>query len=158
AELLIRKDAKTLAKVADKLDAREKELTEQLDALQRKNAFPAGECWGEAMSLIDAIDAAPDPKEARIKLQGLLRQLVESIWILVVPKSATRRVAAVQVFFASGAVRHYLIFCQGAGRGREGYWTCPPSPYDEAHDPTQLDLRRREDAAALEAELLEMDL
>jgi hypothetical protein len=156
AELLTRKDAKTLAKVADRLDAKEKELTEKLDELRRKAGHSDGESWGEAMSLIDALDAAPDPKDARLKLRMLLRQLVKDIWILVVPLTPTRRVAAVQVWFESGIHRDYLIHCQGAGFGRKGGWWA--RSLATVADPQDLDLRRREDAEALAEVLAEMDL
>jgi DNA invertase Pin-like site-specific DNA recombinase len=155
AELLIQKDIKALVKAAAALDAKEKELTEKLDEAKREAAHPAGECWGEAMSLIDALDAAPDPKDARLKLRMLLRQLVKEVWILVVPLTPTRRVAAAQVFFESGATRHYLIFCQGAGRGRKGGWWC--RSLADVADPAELDLRRRGDAEALEEVLAEVD-
>jgi DNA invertase Pin-like site-specific DNA recombinase len=152
-ELLLRKDAKTLAKVLDRLDAQEKELQEQLDLLRQKAAHPAGEQWGEAMSLIDALDLAPDKKEARLKLRGLLRQLVASIWILVVPLSPSRRVAAVQVFFESGARRDYLIHCQAAGHCRKGGWSVRSLADVVKLGP--LDLRRREDASRLAAAFAE---
>jgi DNA invertase Pin-like site-specific DNA recombinase len=151
---LLKGDSKTLAKAARALDAREKELIEQLDEARRQASHPAGECWGEAMTLIDAMDAAPDPKEARLKLRGLFRQLVESLWILVVPLTATRRVAAVQVFFESGARRDYLIFCQGAGRGRAGGWWAR-SLADVADGG---DLRDRKQAKELEKILTATDL
>jgi hypothetical protein len=147
-ELLTRKDARTLAKVADRLDAKEKELTEQLDLLRRKAGHSDGESWGEAMSLIDALDAAPDPKDARLKLRMLLRELVAEVWILVVPLTPTRRVAAVQVLFGSGARRDYLIYCQGAGRGRQGGWWA--RSLAETVKQGDLDLRKRDDAKKLE--------
>jgi hypothetical protein len=108
------------------------------------------------MALVDAVQPAHEPgkKEARLKLRQLLRQLVNDIWILVAPLSKTRRVAAVQVFFESGARRDYLIFTQDAGNGRQaGAWVDSVDP-EEAAD---LDLRQREDAAAYEKRLGEWD-
>jgi DNA invertase Pin-like site-specific DNA recombinase len=121
-KLALDPESRTLNKAAALQDAREKELTEQLDALRDKLAHPAGEAWGEAMSLAAALDAAPDPKEARLKLRGLLRQLVKEIWVLVVPLSRTRRIAYVDVVFESGPRRQYWIFTQDAGHCREGFW------------------------------------
>jgi DNA invertase Pin-like site-specific DNA recombinase len=148
AELMVQGNVKALAKAGAGLDAKEKVLTEQLDALRQQAAHPAGECWGEAMSLIDVLDQAPNPKEARIKLRLLLRQLVKEIWILVVSKSPTRRLAAVQVFFESGARRDYLIHCQAAGHCRKGDWSV--RSLASVADPADLDLRRRDHAARLE--------
>jgi hypothetical protein len=48
-----------------------------------------------------------------------LRQIVEDIYILVVPRK-THRLAAVQIFFAGGVRRDYLIDYWGAGHGRKG--------------------------------------
>jgi DNA invertase Pin-like site-specific DNA recombinase len=148
--------SKALSKASRALDEREKELREQLAAAEAEAGNPAGECWGEAMSLIDALDTDPEPPARRVKLRSLLRQLVEEIWILVVPLSAMRRCAAVQVFFESGVCRHYLIFCQSGGRGREAFWQAwSLADVVQAGD---LDLRKRQDAAALEKELLARDL
>jgi hypothetical protein len=150
-------ESKTLAKAAALLDTREKELTEQLDQARAKSAHPAGECWGEAMSLIDALEAAPDPREARLKLRALLRQLVNEIWILVVPVSKAKRLAAVQVFFESGARRDYLIHSQDAGYCRKGGWTARSLP-PEVTANLQLDLRRKNHAERLEKVLMKMEL
>ena len=57
----------------------------------------------------------------RLRLRGLLRQIVESIWVLVVPP-ASHRLAAVQIFFAGGTRRDYLIHYWSAGNVREGGW------------------------------------
>jgi hypothetical protein len=106
------------------------------------------------MSLIDVLDSAADPQEVRLNLRALLRQLVNEIWILVVPRTPTRRLAAVQVFFQSGARRDYLIFCQGAGNGRKSECRIESRP----NIPASLDLRKRADARKLEAYLAAEDL
>ena len=108
------------------------------------------------MSLIEALDAAADKNEARLRLRGLLRRLVSSIWILVVPLSATRRVAALQMFFESGSRRDYLVFCQSAGYCRKAHtWA---RSLTEVTDPKELDLRNQDHALALAEELAELDL
>jgi hypothetical protein len=67
-------------------------------------------------------------------------------WILV----------TVQFFFVGGATRHYLLAYQSAGHNRKGGYWC--RSLADVYDPRELDLRRREHAEALEAELLELDL
>jgi DNA invertase Pin-like site-specific DNA recombinase len=141
---MTRGDAKSLAIAARALDAEEKKLTEKLDDLKAKTTYSNGESWGEVLTLIDAVEKAPDPKDARLKLRALLRRLVKEIWILVVPLTATQRVAEVQIFFESGGTRNYLIFCKGAGKGRQGGWRANTlaSPGPAGHD-----LRRKKDVA-----------
>jgi DNA invertase Pin-like site-specific DNA recombinase len=156
AEELLKGDVKALAMAAAALDAREKELREKLDEARGKAAHPAGECWGEAMSLIDALDHAPDPKEARLKLRALLRRLVDEVWLLVVPRSETRRLCAAQVFFAGGARRDYLIVSQSAGYRRPGGWRA--LSLADAGKAGSLDLRKPDHARRLEAFLLTLDL
>jgi DNA invertase Pin-like site-specific DNA recombinase len=153
---LLKGDVAVLAKAARALDAREKELKDQLNAAQQRAAHPAGEQWGEAMSLIDVLDTAPDPQDARLKLRALLGRRVDEIWLLVVPRSETRRLCAVEVFFAGGARRDYLILQQSAGNRRPGGWWA--RALADVADPGDLDLRRRDDAAALEKVLLAEDL
>jgi hypothetical protein len=156
AELVINPTVKALVKAALALDAKEKELTEQLDELSGQAGRAGGESWGEAMSLIEALEAAPDPRDARLRLRLLLRQHVAEIWILVVPRSKTRRVAAVQVFFESGACRHYLIASQDAGYCRQGgWWACA---LDDAVKLGPRDLRQRVDAHKLETLLAGVNL
>jgi DNA invertase Pin-like site-specific DNA recombinase len=148
-EMIVNPKLKALVKAAEALDAKEKQLTEKLDDLRRQAGHSNGESWGEAMSLVDALEAAPDPKEARLKLRMLLRQHVTEIRILVVPKSPTRRLAWVQVFFASGVRRDYLIYCQAAGNHRPASVKVESKPDLTA----PLDLRRRGDALKLKARL-----
>jgi DNA invertase Pin-like site-specific DNA recombinase len=147
-----------LVKASRALDAREKELRERLAAAERQAAFPAGESWGEAMSVMDALDQAPDVGEARHKLQTLLRVLVKEIWLLVVPLSETRRVAVVQVFFQSGAVRHYLVFVQAAGYCRKGGWWSRSLAEVAGLAGEGLDLRQRDHVRQLDKALAKVDL
>jgi DNA invertase Pin-like site-specific DNA recombinase len=156
AEMMDNPSVKALVKAATALDAKEKELTEHLDELRRKAGRSDGEAWGEAMSLIDTLEAAPDPKEARLKLRFLLRETVADIWILVVPLTPTRRIAAVQVFFQTNARRDYLIFCQGAGHYRKGRSWAGSLADVAALGP--MDLRKQEHARDLEQALAALDL
>jgi DNA invertase Pin-like site-specific DNA recombinase len=97
--------------VADVLERREddlKELAEQLRQAQQAAAAPLKSAWGDCMTLLDAIQAAPDSDEARIRLRGAVRRVVEGIWCLFVSRGS-RRLAAVQVCFTGGARRDFLI-------------------------------------------------
>jgi hypothetical protein len=112
------------------------------------------------MTLIEALDQAPDPQAARLKLRAMVRRLVDEIWVLVVPMSPTRRLCAMQVFFASGARREFLIRLRSAGHRRRGGWqvrlcdTPNWAPDTEARFGVVIgDLRDRGEAA-VEAEAL----
>lgn len=157
---LLKGDVSALAKAARALDAREKELTEQLAEARRQAAYPAGEQWGECMSLADVVASATDPKEARLRLRGLLRGLVESIWVLAVGRGRDRLCAA-QVYFKGDGHRDYLILSRPPKAGRGGFrveggsWSWSLT---EADGLGPLDLRQPRYAKALEAKLLALDL
>ena len=114
---------------------------------------PAEKAWEQLPSLVDLIRARGD--EARLKIRGVLRSIIQDARLLLMKKGSWLMVA-VQFFFAGGAARHYLVAYRPACRGRAGRWYA--RSLADIADPAELDLRRREDAAALEAELLEMDL
>jgi DNA invertase Pin-like site-specific DNA recombinase len=157
---LLKGDVATLAKAARALDQRAKELTEQLSAAKQRAAHPAGEAWGEAMSLAAVIETARDPQEARLKLRSLLRRLVSEIWVLAVPRGRDR-LAAVQAFFEGDGHRDYLILSRPPKAGRcgwrvEGGWWAKSLADVAALGP--LDLRKRKDAQKLEQALAALDL
>jgi DNA invertase Pin-like site-specific DNA recombinase len=145
-----------LATIADE----KKALTEQLREARQADALPLGDAWDECQTLIGALDAAPDPEDARLRLRAALRRIVEGIWCLFVARGALR-VAAVQVWFADGAThRDYLILHRPAvngfgGRKEGGWWS---RSLASAVEPGDLDLRNREHAADLERALLSLDL
>src|SRR5205814_6387939 len=87
-------------------------LIEQLDEARQKAANPVGEAWEECKTLLEALDNAPDGDEARLKLRSVVRRVVDSIWLLVVPRG-NDRLCAVQVWFAGGErCRNYVIYHQ----------------------------------------------
>jgi DNA invertase Pin-like site-specific DNA recombinase len=159
AATLLRGDIKALAPVLEKeaavLDAQEKELREKLRAAQDRATFPAAAQWGEAMSLIDTLDAAADPEAARARLRALLAGRIESIYLLVVARSQSWRLCGVQLHFTDDGRRSYLIAAQSAGHGRRGGWAAVS--LDEVAAPGDCDLRDPAHAAALEAALLRLD-
>lgn len=98
----------SVARVLRKLEVRKDELNAQLAEARLRSASPLSESWGEARSLLDVISSAPDPTEAKVRLRGVLRRIVKSIWMLVVPRGRTR-LAIVQAFFTGGGVREWLV-------------------------------------------------
>jgi hypothetical protein len=62
--------------------------------------------------MIDTLDRAPDPQDARLRLRSTLRRIVDSIFLLVVPRGRDR-LAVAQVYFQGGQkVRAYFIIHQ----------------------------------------------
>src|SRR5262249_34901733 len=115
-KLKARLQAKYSDAVADVLEQQEAEaklLTVQIGEARQEEASPLGEAWGDCQTLLDAIDRAPEPEEARVRLRAALRRIVEEIWCLFVDRGIVR-LAAVQVWFAGGAHRDYLIMHRGS--------------------------------------------
>lgn len=149
--------------VADVLEQHEEErrsLIEQLADAQREASAPLSEAWGEARTLLDALDGAPDLEDARVRLRSVLRRIVERVWCLFVPKGRDRLAAVQVVFRDSDRRRSYLIRCRpGAGGSvpaREASWRVWSLADAVALGP--LDLTRPAHAEALAAELLEAKL
>jgi hypothetical protein len=135
-------------------------VTLRLAEARRRAASPADVAWGTFRDLAAALDAAPDPAAARLKLRSVLQGAVAGISLLVVPRGRDR-LAAVQIHFAGGKThRDYLILhrpprANAQVRTEGGTWC---ESLAELYDPADMDLRNPGDAAALEAELLERDL
>jgi DNA invertase Pin-like site-specific DNA recombinase len=143
--------SKTLAAVVREKEAEEERLAGELQDELARSAVPAEKAWREFRSLADVIKGADDPDAVRLKVRTLLRSAVESIWVLIVPKGATR-LCAVQVCFAGGARRHYLIAHRTAAYRRREEWR--PWSFGEAA-PGEWDLSDRGDAALLAKKLAE---
>jgi DNA invertase Pin-like site-specific DNA recombinase len=148
-----------LKRVRDK-DARRVELSAQLAEARQRAAHPLSETWGEAQTLLGALDAAPDPEEARLRLRAALRRMVDEIRLLVVPRGRDRLCAA-QIWFAGGERhRDYLILhrppkANAASRTEGGAWALS---LNDAVALGPLDLRQRAHAERLEAALGSLDL
>lgn len=161
AELLAGGDCVTLGKVARALEQRKREIGERLRDAQQKAASPLSGAWGECRGLLEALDAAADQRDARLRLRSALRRIINRVVLLVVPRGRVR-LAAVQLHFAGGdAVRLYVILHRPAyANGRKRVEAPPPvviSPDGPVNLPA-LDLRRPDHAASLEALLLDVDL
>jgi hypothetical protein len=139
-------------RIAD-LESRSQDLTDRLAAARQKAAHPLSETWGEAKTLLDAIESADDSRDARLRLQTALRRIVESIQVLVVPRGKDR-FAAVQIWFDGGRKhRDYLIFYQPPnGYSRkcpDGDWWVKSLAEALGDGEVGLDLRRRDHADKL---------
>jgi DNA invertase Pin-like site-specific DNA recombinase len=157
---MLRRYSSTLAEVAYQLEARERDLDAELTKARQKAATPAEEAWSEAHTLMDLIDNAPDPDDARLRLRAALRRIVDSIWLLVVPRGRDR-LASVQVWFADGERhRDYLILhrppkSNGKARQEGGWWA---RSLAGVAAPGDLDLRDRGQAGGLARDLEKIDL
>jgi DNA invertase Pin-like site-specific DNA recombinase len=143
-----------------KLTDRQAEVAALLGEARQRAAHPLSESWGEAQSLAAVLASAPDPVDARLRLRASLRRIVESVWVLVVPRGRSR-LAAVQVYFAGkGRRRDYFILHRTAQANAQarvaGGWWC--RSLATVAKPDALDLRQRKDAARLERALLAVDV
>jgi hypothetical protein len=89
-----------------------------------------------------------------LKLRAVLRRVVETMSVLIVPRGSWK-LCAVQVHFVGGAVRHYLVLHQTAANGREGGWRV--HTFAEADVGTRLNLRNPSHVHRLEKVLAELN-
>jgi hypothetical protein len=157
---LLKGEVATVAKVLRQLEGQKADLVARLATARQKAAHPLSESWGEAQSLVDALAAATDPEEARLRLRAALRRMIEGIWLLVVPRNRVR-LAAVQIWFAGGKKhRDYLIYYLPP-RGNQyshkegGSWCCSLA---EAGVSEVADLRQRSEAREVESALAGVDV
>jgi DNA invertase Pin-like site-specific DNA recombinase len=156
---LLEGDVAALARVLRQLEGQKRDLGAKLAAARQKAAHPLSEAWGEALTLAEALDTAPDPVDARLRLRSALRRIVSEIRLLVVPRGRDR-LAAVQIWFAAdsehaGRHRDYLILHQppkanGKTRTEGGTWT---RSLADTVALSPLDLRDPEHARRLAAAL-----
>ncbi|MBI1917685.1 MAG: recombinase family protein [Planctomycetes bacterium] len=145
-----------------RLRAKEEEyrdLDRRLTEAQQKAIYPLSDAWGETQSLIAALNSAPDPADARLRLRSALSRIVESIWLLVVP-CGRDRLCACQVWFQGGERQRSYVILHRSPRGnrhgrREGSWSV--RSFADVAGPDDLDLRNREHAAKLEKALAALD-
>jgi DNA invertase Pin-like site-specific DNA recombinase len=139
----------TLERAAERLEAKQAELTAKLAAARAREANPPASAFAEARTLIGA---ARD-REGRLRLRKLLRDAIESVWALVV-RCGSDKLAAVQVFFRDGGRRGCMIAYKPGRRGVQADWH-PLSFADAAPAAEDLDLSKRDDAALLAEKLAE---
>jgi DNA invertase Pin-like site-specific DNA recombinase len=109
AELDAHGESPTLYARLRKKETRQSELNKQLAEARQKAANPLSAGWAEMQSLLEVIEKATDPDDARLRFRTLLRRIVEGIWLLVVP-AGIDRLALVQIWFkGSEQFRSYII-------------------------------------------------
>ena len=148
-------DVPALVRIVTKLNSEAQDLACRLAIAKQKEAKPQSDAWADAQGLLEL---ATD-EDHRTRLRSALRRIVDSMFMLVVPRR-THRLAAVQIFFAGGARRDYLIHYWGAGNGRDSGWRA--DSFDLAAGDKRragkVDLRNPQHARAVEAALQEMEL
>jgi DNA invertase Pin-like site-specific DNA recombinase len=90
----------TIGKRISVLEQRLREVNQQLRAAEDRAAHPLAASWGEFRSLLGFLDKAPDRTDARLRLRGALRRIVDSMHLLVVAKGIIR-VCLVQAYFSA---------------------------------------------------------
>src|SRR5262249_54735086 len=109
ADLDAHGESPTLYRRLREKEAEKAALAPRLAEAKQKASHPLSASWGEAQSLLSVMDSAPDPQDSRLRLRSLLRRMIDSIWLLVVPRGHDR-LAAVQIWFAGGKrCRSYLM-------------------------------------------------
>jgi DNA invertase Pin-like site-specific DNA recombinase len=155
---LLKGEVATIAKVLRQLEGQKRDLSQKLADARQKAAHPLSEAWGQAQSLVGILN-----DDARQRLRAALRRILDSIWLLVVPRGRDR-LCAVQIWFADGKRRRdYLIFHRppkaNASARQEGTdWVSPPKDLPTIAKAGELDLRKPEDARKYERYLLTLPL
>ncbi|WP_439622475.1 recombinase family protein [Gemmata sp.] len=137
-------DSPAVLKRLREKEAAQGELARRLAAARVSEKHPRSASFAEAKTLM----AAARDEAGRLRLRQLLRNSIDRVTVLVVPRKS-RRVAVVQIDFEEGSRRSYLIHYQTAGRGREGGWEVF-AVKDAVASATGFDLRNPDDAAAME--------
>src|SRR5262249_10000640 len=88
----------TLTAAIRKKEAEQAEVQRELAAARQRAAHPLSEAWGEAKTLLRAVRGAEDRQDALLRLRAALRNVVDAVYVLVVPRGRDR-LAAVQVYF-----------------------------------------------------------
>jgi DNA invertase Pin-like site-specific DNA recombinase len=148
-----------IADVLERHEADSKALLAKLMEARLKASAPLSEAWGECRSLLELLDSAPDPEAARIRLKAAIRRIVEGIWCVFVGRDS-HRLAVVQIWFAGGSHRDYLILHRPALGGAVGsrpaqWWVRCPEHVLKTKD---FDLRCRESVESIVKILTETDI
>jgi DNA invertase Pin-like site-specific DNA recombinase len=140
--------SKALTEVLKSYETAEREAAEALQDELARAAKPLARTWGEVPTLIDVIRGADDPDLARLRLRPVIRALVSSAVVLIVPRGAWRFVA-VQLHFTGGSTRHYL-FAHRPAANRRPTRTLGATSFAGERAAGDFDLSKPEDIAALE--------
>lgn len=113
---LLEGDVAAVVKALRKLEAQKAELAGKLEAARQAAATPLSAAWTETRNLLEALQAAPDQLEAKTRLRGAMRRIIESIWMVVIPREGQHRLCYVQIFFADGKTRRSYMILHEAGK------------------------------------------
>ena len=149
-----------LAGVLRRKEEKKKTIATNLADASQRAASPLAESWGEAKSLLGLIDSTGRSEALMLRLRAVLRRLIDTIRVVIVPRGMTR-LCALQVFFTGtreDRPRGYLIANRSAWAGKSAHrrparWWAMARAFSRA-----FDLRQREDAAGLTEELKELDV
>jgi DNA invertase Pin-like site-specific DNA recombinase len=144
ADLEANGDSPALFARLRKKEAEHATLTRQFAAARLNEKHPKAAALSEAVTLI----ATAEDTAGRLRLRQLLRDVIDEVWVLIVPGDGAR-FAAVQIRFAGGRHRDYIIGYRAARRGVAGEVFVPLS-FASAGLPDEIDLRDRADAAKVE--------
>jgi DNA invertase Pin-like site-specific DNA recombinase len=127
AELLNGESA-SVAKVLRTVEARERELAEQVTQARERAATPLAETWKDTQSLLSLPGITDDP-ELRLRLRSVLRRAVEEVRVLIVARGRTR-IAAVQMWFAGGKSHRDYFVMAGTREPRSIKGDVAPGDFD----------------------------
>ncbi len=106
---LLKGDVAAIGAALRSLEARETDLAAKLNAAAEQAVRPLTDTFQEAQTLADLLDTADDPEDVRLRLRAALRRVIDSVWVLVVPRGWDR-LAEVQVWFTGQkGYRSYTI-------------------------------------------------
>jgi DNA invertase Pin-like site-specific DNA recombinase len=141
-----------------KIETKRKAVAAELATAQQEAANPVSEVWGQARAAGRALAETADD-DARERYRSAIRRAIESVWVLIAPcpPNQSARIAAVQVWFKTGAHRDYLIGYI-PGHGRVPSKLLKPRSFASAGQVGDLDFRKPDDAAEVEAWLTTVDV
>jgi DNA invertase Pin-like site-specific DNA recombinase len=135
------------------LETREKELVRHFAETQERAANSPAEAWREMRRLAASLDAAEVQIDVRLRLQSVLRRIIDRAYVLVMPLGRNR-CAAVEIHFRGSPqplMVHILRHQDWAGRWETrapGRWWAY-SVRDQTSN-KRLELRNPKDAARME--------
>lgn len=155
-------DPSVFLDLLDDYGRQRKKIIRQLEEAKATAASQTSDNLGECVSLIGLL-AEADERERdglRRRVKAAIRRLVESVWVLIIPRGHERLVAVQVWFAASQRRRDYLVYYRPphkdfGGRAEEHLRACSladlPAPGD-------LDLRKPAHARRLEKALAALDV
>lgn len=143
----------TLTQAVRMWEAKLADAEDRLRVARDRRATPVSAAWSDARTLAASMRDAPDRNALRVRIRSALRRVGASGHVLICGKGKTR-LAAVQLRLKElNVVRSFLIYYKAAGNGRQA----AAMIWSRIDAEVPLDLSRRDDALALEAELGRVD-